>query len=44
MRLKVPRGTRDLVPDEIRSWYYLEEKLHEVAQNYGYEEIRTPVF
>lgn len=44
MRIKVPRGTRDIVPDEMRDWYHLEEKLHGVARSYGYREIRTPIF
>ena len=44
MMIRVPRGTRDIVPDEMRDGYHLEEKLHEVARNYGYREIRTPIF
>lgn len=44
MNYKVPRGTRDILPDDIDVWYFLEEKLHTLCRRYGYREIRTPVF
>ncbi len=44
MSFKVPRGTRDILPDEINVWSFLEDKLHKVSQGYGYKEIRTPIF
>jgi histidyl-tRNA synthetase len=39
-----PRGTNDLLPGEIEKWQYLEGVLREVAELYGYQEIRTPIF
>ena len=39
-----PKGTRDLLPDECYKWQILEEKVQEVLVNYGYNEIRVPVF
>ncbi len=39
-----PRGTYDVLPDEARKWQYLEAKLREIIERYGYGEIRTPIF
>jgi histidyl-tRNA synthetase len=39
-----PRGTRDLLPPEIRLWQAVEEVAREVFGAFGADEIRTPVF
>jgi histidyl-tRNA synthetase len=39
-----PRGTADILPNEIPTWRFLEERAREIFQNYGYCEIRTPIF
>ncbi|MGI6588918.1 MAG: histidine--tRNA ligase [Peptococcia bacterium] len=39
-----PRGTNDLLPQELEKWHYLENVLRQVATLYGYQEIRTPIF
>ena len=39
-----PRGTNDILPSEIGKWHYLEELLRLVSKQYGFQEIRTPVF
>ncbi|MDN5348167.1 MAG: histidyl-tRNA synthetase [Clostridia bacterium] len=39
-----PRGTEDILPEEIEAWYYLESTAREVCRQYGYREIRTPIF
>jgi len=39
-----PRGTEDILPEEIECWYFLEEAARQVSRLYGYREIRTPVF
>lgn len=36
------KGTKDILPDEIEVWQYIEEKAKEVVENYGYSEIRVP--
>lgn len=38
------RGTKDLLPEVIHNWVFIENKLREVSQKYGYDEIRTPIF
>ncbi len=37
-----PRGTRDFTPDEMNKRRWLEAKMREVFERYGYEEISTP--
>ncbi|MDD2401184.1 MAG: histidine--tRNA ligase [Clostridia bacterium] len=39
-----PRGTNDILPEEVYKWQYLEDVVRKVANLYGYKEIRTPVF
>ena len=39
-----PRGTNDLLPEDLSKWHYVENVLHQVAALYGYQEIRTPIF
>ena len=38
------KGTRDILPTEIQKWQELEKIVHEVCNQFGYHEIRTPVF
>lgn len=44
MITKRPRGTADILPDEVEYWLYLENTAREICTEYGYREIRTPVF
>ncbi|OIQ08399.1 histidine--tRNA ligase [Moorella thermoacetica] len=39
-----PRGTEDILPEEVGRWYLLENTAREVSRLYGYREIRTPIF
>jgi len=41
---QAPRGTRDLLPEELRRWQWLESRAREVLAHYAYGEIRTPIF
>jgi histidyl-tRNA synthetase len=43
-KFSVPRGTCDILPDEIFSWGTIENKARQVLRSYGYREIRTPVY
>ncbi|MBR3948140.1 MAG: ATP phosphoribosyltransferase regulatory subunit, partial [Clostridia bacterium] len=38
------KGTQDVLPGESHKWQYLEQTVLEQAKNYGYKEIRVPVF
>lgn len=44
MLTKAPKGTRDILPAEIYKWQYLEQKFMELCKNFGFQEIRIPVF
>ena len=44
MLTNAPRGTKDILPSQIGSWLWLENKIRELCKLYGYEEIRTPTF
>jgi len=42
--IKVQKGTKDILPSEVENWHNLEAKALELFTNYGYKEIRTPIF
>lgn len=44
MLTSAPRGTKDILPESVGNWIYLEEKIRDICARYGYGEIRTPVF
>ena len=39
-----PKGTRDILPDTVCKWQYIEDVAKTQAKKFGYEEIRTPTF
>lgn len=41
--LKVLKGTKDILPQEIDMWHYVEKTADEVFSKYGFKEIRTPI-
>src|SRR5690242_18716685 len=41
--IKVVKGMKDILPDEIPAWYFVEEQLKSLALAYGYQEIRMPL-
>jgi len=41
---QAPKGTQDVLPDDIAPWRYVESACHRLAQQFGYGEIRTPIF
>ena len=44
MAIQRPKGTQDLLPGTVEQWQYLEETMRNVCRDYGFEEIRTPMF
>ncbi|MBE3091564.1 MAG: histidine--tRNA ligase [Candidatus Atribacteria bacterium] len=44
MFIKVPKGTQDILPEDILKWYHIEDMIKEILNKYGYKEIRTPYF
>ena len=41
---RAPRGTTDILPKEQAYWRYIEQKVVNVCQLYGYERIDAPAF
>ncbi len=42
--ITVPKGTKDVLPQEARKWQFIENTAREVAKVFNIKEIRTPVF
>ncbi len=38
------KGTKDILPPEIKKWQLVEKLARETFELYGYKEIRTPIF
>jgi len=41
---RAPRGTADILPPEQPYWRYIEQKVTDICQLYGYERIDVPAF
>lgn len=44
MLIKTPKGTKDIMPDQVYKWHYVETIFKNIVERYGYSEIRTPLF
>ncbi len=44
MKISVPRGTCDVLPQNSYKWSFIESAARRTASLFGYREIRTPVF
>ena len=44
MLTNAPKGTKDVMPDQVYKWQYIEEKFAEICRRYGFKEVRTPIF
>ncbi len=42
--ISIPKGTKDVTPDQSYKWHYIENVLRGVAGDYCINEIRTPTF
>ena len=42
--IKVQKGTKDILPQEMALWHKMEENALRIFSNAGYGEIRTPIF
>ena len=43
-RFQAPKGTHDILPGESARWDRLERRTRQIADRYGYGEVRTPIF
>ena len=44
MIIQRPKGTKDLLPEDTYKLQYVEKKISKIFENYGFKEIRVPVF
>ncbi len=44
MMMQKPKGTRDLLPEDTYKLQYVEKKISKLLEDYGFREIRVPVF
>lgn len=43
-KIQAIRGTKDILPDEVIYWQFLEKTVFEIFTLASYQEIRTPIF
>lgn len=44
MAIKAPKGTKDVLPYDSYKWQYIESEWAKICSEYGFREMRTPVF
>ena len=44
MAFRRPRGTQDVLPRQAVQWRYVTDSMRRVLTDFGYGEVRTPVF
>jgi histidyl-tRNA synthetase len=44
MKIQSIRGVKDILPEEIWKWQWVESIAHKVFSRYGFNEIRVPIF
>ncbi len=42
--IQKPKGTKDILPGDSYKWQYVEGEAKNLFENYGFKEIRVPVF
>ena len=43
-QITAPKGTQDILPTESHRWQWVERTIRDLCAQYGFREIRTPVF
>ena len=44
MAIKAPKGTKDMLPQDSYRWQYIEREWAKICSEYGFRELRTPMF
>lgn len=44
INIAAPRGTQDILPEDVIYWHLIEQKATEIFNIYGFKELRTPIF
>lgn len=42
--IQAPKGTKDILPQDVAVWHFMEKTAEKVFENAGFCEIRTPIF
>ena len=42
--INIPKGTKDVLPQESYKWHYVENIARKITDDFGFKEIRTPTF
>lgn len=42
--IQKPKGTEDILPSVIDKWYFVEDQFKKICSEFGYSEMRTPMF
>jgi len=43
LSLKALKGFKDILPDEVNLWQFIEGKARDIYHRYGFEEIKVPI-
>jgi histidyl-tRNA synthetase len=43
LSLKALKGFKDILPDEVGLWQFIEQKARDIYHRYGFEEIKVPI-
>nr|AIA21376.1 histidine tRNA synthetase [Pyropia kanakaensis] len=43
-KIQAIRGTKDILPDELKYWEFVHKKISNLLECANYQEIRTPIF
>ena len=44
MQIKALKGTKDIYGEEMRRWLKLESTIRQLCEDFGFSQIRTPIF
>ena len=42
--MTIPKGTKDVLPQDSYKWQYVESVAREIAERFNLKEIRTPTY
>ncbi len=42
--INIPKGTKDVLPQNSYKWHYIENMARKITKEFGFKEIRTPIF
>jgi len=44
MLTNAAKGTKDILPDQVYKWQFVEKAFDDICAKYGFKEVRTPAF